>query len=273
MAQDWSGYFINLDRATGRREALETALKKSGLTAYRRFPAIDGSTLPPAGKLVPGVVGCFHSHHRLLSAVPGDGRPIHVLEDDAVVSKEFAPALQKAISGGRLAPFDLVFTDVFIPDDLHLIRLLKGMYDKYTADGTLQLLNLQQVPFACTSSYVVNPQSVERVRSLLEAELVRGPTLPVDLYLRQLAHAGTLKVGCLFPFLTCVAPLESTVGEYGVRDAASILLRQAFYVGADVAAVRRLIRQLAKSTGPSKFDAQLDLLGELLRFYVSDKFR
>ena len=42
----WKGFYINLDRAAGRRSSIESQLDALGLKQfYRRFPAVDGRLL------------------------------------------------------------------------------------------------------------------------------------------------------------------------------------------------------------------------------------
>ena len=271
----WSGYFINLDRSADRRQTIEAALSDLGLASlYKRFPAVDGASLPRGGMLKPAVLGCFRSHYHALAQARHDGRFVHILEDDAVPSKEMAPALQAAIISRRLDPYDLIFTDIFFQFDLHLIRLLKSGFDLYLRDGSLQLLDLKEVMFACMSSYLVNPRSLKVIVSLLETEIVRGPTLPVDLFLRKKIGDGTLKAACLFPFLTSVDGSESTIDSgRGAADAASIMLRHAFFVGGDPDEDRRKMQRIANLAGSDHSDTRLDLLAEILRLYISDKFR
>jgi hypothetical protein len=43
-----SGVFINLDRSTGRRAAMQAQLQAAGLDWVRRLPAVDGTQLAPS---------------------------------------------------------------------------------------------------------------------------------------------------------------------------------------------------------------------------------
>ena len=274
MTVPWSGTFINLDRSIDRRRGVDSELAKAGL-AYPRFSAIDGAAYPQSSKLAPGVVGCFRSHHLALVRAPRDGRFVHVLEDDAVLAKEFVPALVSVIATHRLDQFDVVFTDIIVPADLQLIKVLKNWFEIYARDRTLQLLDLKDVDFVGMSSYLVNPRSLDRVIHLFETEIARGPTLPVDIYLRRLVHANTLKAACLVPFLSTVSGGATTIDERNTKgiDVVSMAFRQAFFVDLDVAAAKRMVRQGMKAAGPTAFDPRLDLLTDALRFYVSEKYR
>jgi hypothetical protein len=55
----YHGLYINLDRSTARRDAMETQLDRLGLSSlYARFPAIDGASLnSPRSEIGKGEAG------------------------------------------------------------------------------------------------------------------------------------------------------------------------------------------------------------------------
>lgn len=278
MQRGWRGFYINLDGSPDRRAAMEAQIERAGLTGlYERFPAVTGAQRPAACRLRPGQYGCFRSHHDLLAGIVPDGRFIHVVEDDSVLARGFGPALQSVVAAGMMKPFDLVFTETMIGADLALIRMLKTLFDRSVGDGrplSLSLLDLETTDFAGTTSYLVNPRSLGRVAGALKRGLAAGPVRPVDLHLRDEVHAGRLRAGLLFPYLSSVnMKLPSTVGAENTSSAASLLLRNAFFVEADVAASRRAMSDIMRSLGPWPEDPRLDLLADILRFYVTDRFR
>ena len=88
-------FLINLDRNASRRETSETMINGLGLS-FRRFPAVDGLTLPAdvcnqslgtlGRKLSRGEVGCFLSHLRCAELfLETDHAYGLVLEDDFMV--------------------------------------------------------------------------------------------------------------------------------------------------------------------------------------------
>ena len=100
-----------------------------------------------------------------------------------------------------------------------------------------------------------------------------GPALPNDLYLREEVRAGRIKAGLLFPFLSSVAvDAPSTIARHTASEAVSVLLRSSFFVEADMAASRRAMDEILRVTGPWPQDARLDLIADILRFFVSDRF-
>ena len=84
----YHGLYINLDRSTERRDAMEKQLDRLGLSSfYARFPAIDGASLnSPRSAIKQGENGCFQSHYRALLSARPRGKFVHMLEDDALLS-------------------------------------------------------------------------------------------------------------------------------------------------------------------------------------------
>ena len=86
---DYTGIYINLADSLTRRSDLERQLAQLGATdRYRRFEAIRGTqagelaqTQLPAGQL-----GCWLSHLAVWRQAESEGRHLHVLEDDVLLS-------------------------------------------------------------------------------------------------------------------------------------------------------------------------------------------
>ena len=259
--RDYIGFYINLDRSTGRRAAVESRLAALGMAeTYSRFAAIDGHVWTgPAGNLSPGALGCFASHVGVLQRACGAGAHVHVLEDDVVLSPELGPALVRILAQRALDEFDILYTDVFVPvDSLTLMayereRRRMVHVDPQTREETfrgMRVVDLRGRAWASLSSYIVADRAVERVAGLLDAELRGGPSQPVDLVVRALVNAGTLRAACTIPFLTTLdlsLDLDSTIrasaGAEQRSRLASSLVRHAFYVRPDWALVEGLIRQ------------------------------
>lgn len=79
-------YLINLNRRPDRLEAAMEQVSTVGLEGVERFEATDGTVNGfPVGEnfLTPGMVGCYHSHRRILEDAYQQGyEKILVLEDD-----------------------------------------------------------------------------------------------------------------------------------------------------------------------------------------------
>ncbi len=84
----YRGFFINLDRNTKRRTAVEQNLTDVGLAnVYQRVPAVDGRALGPeyVTELDRGNLGLWLTHERLLAAHRSSTTHLHLMEDDALL--------------------------------------------------------------------------------------------------------------------------------------------------------------------------------------------
>ena len=282
----YHGLYINLDRSTERRAAIERQLDRLGLSQlYARFPAIDGATLnSPRSTIKPGENGCFQSHYRALMSARSRGTFVHMLEDDAVLSPSLRPVIEQAIAQNVFDQFDVLFTDTFVAPHLGLLKFLKSSFDALPSSRPLDLSNLRVVDladqnFACTTSFVVGVKSIDRVLALYQQEIALGPRAPLDLFLRTAANARQLRAACLFPFVTSFNLDEvagSTLRQDGKAPQPSVIvlaaLRYSFFVDRDLAAARRYLDS-ATASARSTRDEHRALIGEALDFIVSDEFK
>ncbi len=278
MCAPWRGYYINLDSSPERRAAMEATIARAGLNGlYQRVAAVTGAGKPADCRMMPGEYGCFRSHHDLITGLTADDRFIHVLEDDAVLAQPFGPALQSVIASGLMEPFDIVFTEMMVMDELPLIRMLKGLFDRNAGPGrppSLSLIDLATVNFAGATSYFVNPRSLDRVRQVLAQGLAAGPVRPLDLLYCDAIHDGRLKAGLLFPFVSSVTiGGASTIRLESASQAVSLILRNSFFIEADIEKSRRAMAEIVRQLGPWQPDPRLDLVADILRFTVSDRYR
>jgi GR25 family glycosyltransferase involved in LPS biosynthesis len=208
IAAPYRGLYINLDRSTARRERMEAQLAQSGLSdRYSRFAAIDGTALSAnAGRIKPGELGAFHSHMRALESAVSDRLPIHILEDDALLSEHVKTVIEDAIAARTFDRFDILFTDTFIPPHVGMLKALKEAFGKITVSDArplrlhdLQVIDLARENFACLTSYVVGANAVEKVAALCRAELANSPAKPVDLFLRDSVQSDGCAPPCCFP--------------------------------------------------------------------------
>jgi GR25 family glycosyltransferase involved in LPS biosynthesis len=284
---DYIGFYINLDRSARRRAAIEGQLAALGVAKeYSRFEAIEGQTVGgPAGKLSSGALGCFASHAGALRRGIAARAHVHVLEDDVLLSPELAPALRNMCAQPVLEEYDILYTDVFVPVNSHAIMVYERerrhmvRVDPQTGAETyrgVRLVELRGQPWASLSSYVVAARSVERVAELLDNELRAGPSVPVDLFVRELINAGRLRAACTIPFLTSLdlhLDLESTVrsssGAEQRSRLASSLVRHAFYVRPDWRAVEEMVQQHIPQSSVTRRSV---LLARMLDFQIFGDF-
>lgn len=253
-----TGCFVNLDRSPERRKAMQAELARAGLGGiYSRVPGIDGMSLSAGHHGVSaGELGCFLSHLRALEGGAASGKHIHVLEDDAILSRHFARHLGR-IAAEVIAPFDIVFTDMLIPPTPPALEPFLRQMTAFMSTNAYTLI--AGTYWGCMSSYIVNATSVGRLTTLLRQEVERGISLPVDVYVARLVAEGTIRVGCIFPFITALrfpypntrdtTGLASTVMRPGDTAARRIVFeasQAAFYVEADR---RALLRALSVVSG------------------------
>lgn len=119
---------INLDRRKERMERMRRELDSAGITAYRRFPAVDGLRLPKREELVAtgflhknflihdwparkaGALGNYLSLYTIFKdvATREAGSVTLILEDDVVLPRGL-PTLIDGILGKIEEPWDLIY--------------------------------------------------------------------------------------------------------------------------------------------------------------------
>ena len=261
----YTGVYINLDRSTERRAAMEAQIARYGLAGrYRRFRAADGNILGAPTKLSESEIGCFISHLLVLSEHLDCPVPVHVVEDDVEFSSLMAGTISGLIFADLMTRHDILFLDnVIAPLGSQLLRLLrrgKAAIDRCIvrdAQGNAVGVELMETyHVAGSTSYLINPRSTRKLKAVYDEALAGGAQEPVDLLIRRKGQEGALRVGCVFPFLTSVRldEVETTIPGR-TRDARSIaagnLLRHAFFVEHDIAELNALAEKLlAPSADP-----------------------
>ena len=284
----YDGYYINLDRSPDRRANMERQFDAFGLgRTYRRFAAIDGATWPPRPGIRPGERGIFQSHISVLAEGGKSGRPIHIVEDDIILSPYAAPAINLIVRNGVIDQYDLIFSETLVPPDLRALRQFKSIYDKAMVAGMgfnlarLQIIDLATIRFSGATSYVVNPRSVERILGIYQEHWAKGPVAAFDFVLREEVQAGRLKAACAFPFVTSIdldGIVRSTAGRLPASpDEVSTglvmaLLRYSFYVGRDLEFATVTMNQILERTFGRELDLHRVLIEQAVGFILSDRF-
>ena len=286
---NYRGIYINLDRSTARRDAMQAQLHKFGLVpVYTRLAAIDGSRIArqPGSAITPAEEGAFRSHAEAIRQGASLSAPVHVLEDDALLSSAMQPVISEAVATGLLDRFDILFTDSFVAPDLGMLKVLIYAFEKCSARktdgvalGDLQLFDISRQNFSCLTSYIVAPKAFTRVIALLDAELKSSPRLPVDLYLRQCAQAGKITAGLLAPFVTGFnldEVRQSTIAAGAEAAKRSVLvlaiLRYIFFLERDLAAAGACLESALAGVARTP-DDQTRLVLKALEFILSNEFR
>jgi len=272
-----NGCFINLQRSSARREAMQAQLRELGLTGIRRLEAIDAAGLPPAAAgaaVSAGEQACFLSHLAALEAAAPGGFHL-VLEDDALLSRAL-PALLRSDALARLEPFDLVFLECLpytsAPALLALWQSLKRHLPTDAgapreAAAGVEILDARGLYNWGAVAYLATPRGLRTLPALLREALAAGPAQPLDLTLNRLVHEGRIRAAVLAPFLATPmldSHARSTIADRpraAENDALGGALRRLFFAGpvdgleAHVAAYRH---------APLTADPQLRLLADLM---------
>lgn len=278
---NYTGVYINLDRSTARRAAMEAELGRHGLAdCYRRFDAADGNVLGIPTTLTEREIGCLTSHYLVCKEHRDSPAHLHILEDDAVLSPLMAEAIRTVISPGLLERYDILFLDGVI-DPLQAglpFRHYKELYDQCVdRDDGANVIKVNFRPIvhvATTTSYLVNCRSIRKLLAVYESVLAKPVKDPIDIMIRNKGQAGALRVACLFPFLTSVRLDDATTIAGRESDALSVLAvnlsRRSFFVDRDIGA---LLDYADKALPAVTADPHYRLLNRLSAFYLSREFR
>lgn len=215
-------YYINLDIATNRKLNIENNFleNNTGHWSLTRFPAIDVKYVE--NKKIPGSLrsnekACFLSHKFAIKQNLNAIEPILIMEDDAVIGKSTCEILDNFLKLGSKFEWDILFTDVCVPHPTTMIELIE--LRKYlSASNKTQVLNLANFIFAGATSYILNPNSLEKIFHLLDAK--NSLDIPYDLYLRQLISEHKLKGFVIFPFVTTLSN-ESDASQIQLSNTAN----------------------------------------------------
>ncbi|NCD42973.1 MAG: glycosyltransferase family 25 protein [Bacteroidia bacterium] len=88
-------YVINLKHRTDRLKSVSRILSTNSIR-FERFDAVDGSKFNSVNGLLPGVIGCKHSHINILKdMVEHQYKQIAIFEDDVILKKNFTLLFEK----------------------------------------------------------------------------------------------------------------------------------------------------------------------------------
>jgi GR25 family glycosyltransferase involved in LPS biosynthesis len=283
----YHGLFINLDRSEQRRREFEKHLAGLQLeTRYPRFRAVDGHTLEPCGsRLKPGEVGAFLSHYRALEEARQFGKCVHILEDDALLSRHVVPVIEGAIQANYFDQYDLLFTDMTMHCHIAFLKSLKIQFDRIAMPSSailgfkeMRVIDLARVFHAAFQSYVVGAHAIDTMLDLYRQEIQNGPTVPVDIFVQRQVLAGKLKAACVFPLITSFRlddVVSSTISEHERIGHPTIMamavLRYLYFVDCDLNYAKKV---LDAATLPNRkpTDMRHALTMQVAEFVFSEDF-
>lgn len=274
------GFYINLDRSLERRAQVEAEVAGlAGVGNYRRFAAVDGALSPVRPELGQrGALGCFLSHLQLMRENVGSPDWLHVVEDDVMVSRYAAAAIEMVAQSPIYGHLDLVFTNLRFWALPWAIGDLAERFDigvDLTEAGdverlkTLTVVELPEIDFCRTTSYLVNPASIGKVAQLLERELSAPAVRLVDRAIAALSLRGELRVGCMIPFVTRQRPDTQSTIDAQRPDGSALLevVDDLFYVDRDTARLKAALARPA--TAPERESLTRQLISEAYRRIVA----
>lgn len=161
-----STFYINLDRRLDRKKLVEKSLTGAGISAFRRFSAVDGSSAGLSSLPGPhlGSIGCAMSHRNLLRYLRESNFPVMICEDDL----EFV--------AGTSSIFQ-VMKDFMGDSRLDVLCLAANIGDKPIIVS--ENLSVSQ-DISTTACYVVKPRAlpqIEEVFAKSSERLLRGEKL------------------------------------------------------------------------------------------------
>jgi GR25 family glycosyltransferase involved in LPS biosynthesis len=251
------GLWIDLDRATVRRQELERQLEVAGLAGeYQRVAGVEGSQVAPHIAR-PGVIGCWLSHLGALERGRASGKVVHILEDDTLLGDRAQELFHALASSPTVLKYDLVFTDVLLDyfTTQHYFKAFAetaGQVQPGEIPAYVHAIDLREILFAGTNSYFISPDRIGTVLDLLNhtyQHLDPHKPEPIDMAMRRLVRTGKLSAAVTCPFLTSYhldALADSQIDNNADSDLnhtrwLHTIHRQAFFYGADD---RALLTQL-----------------------------
>jgi GR25 family glycosyltransferase involved in LPS biosynthesis len=271
----YRGYFINLDRNARRLAAILDHLKAVGLSgAYQRFAAVDGRAVADqyATTLDPGALGLWLTHEKLLAENAGADAHLHILEDDAILTKNAAVALPALLkhADAKVPDWDLIFTNVLLPLNYGLFTAIQKQWEAFKKTGDILLLNLKDLYLAHCTSVFINKQSIQKYRRLIEGKWSQG--IAIDMQHRAQINAGKIKAFTCLPFLsaTSIESNDSDIrGELDVSRRVYRIYSRSLFMEADHGQLRRELDQLSQG---AKVSPLAEIYLGVLGFSLSDKF-
>ena len=267
-------FYINLDKAASRRLNIENNFlaTKTGDWSLSRFPAINAEYVRKnkiAGNLSENEKGCFLSHKFVIQENIGSKTPILILEDDAIFGKSTCKALDNFIEMSAGQGWDILFTDVIVPQPetmIELINLRKKLYAKQQT----QILNLASFIFAGATAYVLNPNSLGKIFNFLEK--IKSLDIPYDLYLRKLIHEGQLKGFVTFPFVTSLSSESDSsqiqLDETALTDLVWNTFRKMIWMDRRIEDLKPVLEKINRDV----CDAESQEFGIIISACISGKF-
>jgi GR25 family glycosyltransferase involved in LPS biosynthesis len=205
--------YINLERSPDRRARIEGLLAEQGLADIsERFSGIVPET--SLNGLALSVTGCLMSHLSLIDSLD-ESETTLILEDDACFSKNFSNAILNVPHIINDANFDVLFLgQTVLFDDASTHAELIKLMSELRANNKYRLLNGARFYRYGTFGYVINKNSVSKIRKLIDELDLTLNAKPIDNLLKQWIKEKKLNASVMLPYLIGVDPrFDSTMND------------------------------------------------------------
>ncbi|HEX4880291.1 MAG TPA: glycosyltransferase family 25 protein [Limnobacter sp.] len=202
--------YINLNHATGRRKRFESSfmahLQGRGFDLLR-IPAIDKSAIQGPGMyatITDAEMACLQSHrYAILNAMQANNADKHhmICEDDCKFGEHTARLVYQTLEHMRHVDWDIIFTCVAIGNSRELASLVE-VFEHLHPQRLTSFQRGQDFTFSGASCYLLNPKSASKFIALFKS--TQHIDVPIDIFFRNLSHAGLLKTYFTFPFVTAL---------------------------------------------------------------------
>lgn len=204
--------YINLDRATGRREAIERSIASSHFSdrwSFFRYAAVaaDSDRVRNApGRISDSYKGNFLSHRHCLQLSLKSDAHLFVAEDDAMFCPQTGPLLENIVDTLPEDSWDILRTEITLLSATDIPKFYK-MCMSEEGGQKIRLLDLSgfMSPYSGASTYVVNRKSKLKFVHAIDQALERRNghyDFPFDSYLADMVRHSVLRGFVTVPFLT-----------------------------------------------------------------------
>jgi GR25 family glycosyltransferase involved in LPS biosynthesis len=265
--------YINLDAQLERRALIEAsfaAISHEGHT-LARFAAIasdsvaDHAFMPP---LFRPEAACFLSHRAVVEQHVGLDAHLFVLEDDVIFGNQTFQVID-GILGKEGVEWDIFYTDVSLAHTATVLDFIKKRM-AFESHPWIEFVDLQTIPFAAASAYIINKKSIAKVAALLQSVGVLN--IHIDLLYRHLIHSGQLKGFVAFPFLTSLSSLseQSQIQPEATQytEIAWNTLRKLLWIDRSITDCQSNLLQLQQHF----FDPEITAYATIVGSFMSNKF-
>jgi GR25 family glycosyltransferase involved in LPS biosynthesis len=179
---------------------------------------------------------CFLSHKKANEIGSASNNAYMICEDDALFGPSSFKIIDRILSmrAPEIESFDIIFTDVGVPDISAMAALLK-LKQQLAKTGSFELLDLKKIPFFGLVSYIVTKTGAKKIEHFLGS--LNNLDSPVDIYLRSLIYKGAIRAGVIVPFATSASDdseeSQIQLSETERCDLVWSLFRKIFWVDGD----------------------------------------